>query len=319
MLTRATPAFQGLGSETGEGGDSERSWTVIPPGLATSAFRRNAVYSGQMMSNSVLAMVHSQSDKLLLSKLMPIGALGTYGFVATLVAGVARVTASIMQAAFPAFSHLHAQLDHAGLIRQYRKVQALTVAMTPPMFAALVFAGMPVLTYVFDAGVARSLMAPLVLLSIGSYMNATLSTPYTLSVAVGRPQIAVRQNLLALVIVLPVAVVLVYRFGLVGAAASWVVYHLFAYAYGLPRICRECLRQPVRGSYAHVLRAFGLIAATYGVAFVLAARSNTIILIGAYLLATLAYLAASYALAPREIREAVRRTPATWSRGAEAA
>ena len=51
----------------------------------------------------------------------------------------------------------------------------------------------------------------------------------------------------------------------------------------------------------------------------LAARSNTIILTGAYLLATLAYLAASYALAPRDIREAVRRTPATWSRGAEAA
>ncbi|TMD87656.1 MAG: hypothetical protein E6I78_02120, partial [Chloroflexi bacterium] len=75
---------------------------ALIPGLATSAFRRNAVYSSQMMSNSVLAMVHSQSDKLLLSKLMPIGALGTYGFVATLVAGVARVTASIMQAAFPA-------------------------------------------------------------------------------------------------------------------------------------------------------------------------------------------------------------------------
>jgi hypothetical protein len=75
----------------------------------------------------------------------------------------------------------------------------------------------------------------------------------------------------------------------------------------------------VRGWYAHVVRAFGLIAATYGFAFVLAARSNTVMLIGAYLLATLAYLAASYALAPRDIREAIRSTPAKWSRGVEAA
>jgi len=292
---------------------------ALLPGYAPSVLRRNAGYSGQMMSNSMLAMVHSQSDKLLLSKLLPIGALGTYGLVATLVAGVARVTASIMQAAFPAFSLLHTQLDHGGLIRQYRKVQALTVAMTPPLFAALVFAGMPVLTYVFDPSVARSLMAPLILLSIGSYMNATLSTPYTLSVAVGRPQIAVRQNLLALVIVLPVAAILVYSFGLVGAATSWVVYHLFAYAYGLPRISRECLRQPVRGWYAHVLRAFALIAATYGLAFAIASRTNTVILIVAYVIATVAYLAASYAVAPRDIREAIRDAPAKWSRAAEAA
>jgi len=292
---------------------------ALVPGYAAAVLRRNAGYAGHMMSNSMLAMVHSQSDKILLSKLMPIGALGTYGFAATLVAGVARVTASIMLAAFPAFSHLHAQLDHGGLIRQYRKVQELTVVMTPPMFAALVFAGMPVLTYVFDPAVARSLMAPLVLLSIGSYMNATLSTPYTLSVAVGRPQIAVRQNILALFGVLPLAAVLVYRFGLVGAAASWVAYHLFAYAYGLPRICRECLRQPVGAWYAQVARAFALIAATYGLAFTIAARGNTVILAGAYLLATVAYLAASYLVAPRDIRDAIRRAPAEWSRRAEAA
>ena len=292
---------------------------ALLPGYAASVLQRNAGYAGHMMSNSVLAMVHSQSDKILLSKVMPIGALGTYGFAAALVAGVARVTASIMQAAFPAFSHLHAQLDHGGLIRQYRKVQEVTVAMTPPIFAALVFAGMPVLTYVFDPAVARSLMAPLVLLSIGSYMNATLSTPYTLSIAVGRPQIAVRQNVLALFVVVPVAAVLVYRFGLVGAAVSWVVYHLFAYAYGLPRICRECLRQPVGTWYAHVARAFALIAATYGLAFAIAARANAVILVGAYLLATVAYLAASYAVAPRDIRAAIRRAPAQWSRPAEAA
>jgi O-antigen/teichoic acid export membrane protein len=292
---------------------------ALAPGYSGAALRRNAGYASQMMSNSVLAMVHSQSDKLLLSKLMPIGALGTYGFAATLVAGAARVTASIMQAAFPSFSHLHAQLDHVGLIRQYRKVQALTVAATPPMFAALVFAGMPLLTYVFNAPVARSLMAPLVLLSIGFYMNATLSTPYTLSVAVGRPQIAVRQNVLALFIVLPLAALLVYRFGLVGAAASWVTYHLFAYAYGLPRICRECLQQPVLSWYAPVARSFALIAATYGLAFLIVARSNMVVLAGAYGLATVIYLAVSYAMAPCDIREAIRRVPAGWSRRAEAA
>ena len=292
---------------------------ALMPGYSAAVLQRNLGYGGQMMSNSALAIVHSQLDKVLVSKLMPIGTLGTYGFAATLVAGMARVTSSIVQAAFPSFSGLHARLERGGLIRQYQRVHELTVVATAPLFAALAFAGAPVLTYVFDAAIARALMAPLILLCLGSYMNATLSAPYTLSVAMGRPQIAVRQNVLALFVVVPVAVALVIRFGIVGAGASWVVYHLFAYAYGLPRICRECIHQPVLSWYRHAGKAFGLIAATYGVGFVIARGSNSAVLAAVYVVATFVYLLASYLLTSEDIRLAARRALRGWTRWAEAA
>jgi O-antigen/teichoic acid export membrane protein len=265
--------------------------SALMPGYSATAVRRNLRFSLHMVSTSSLGMLLGQTDKLLVSKLMPIGALGTYGFAATLVAAVARVTSSIVLAAFPSFSDLFQRLDHAALLAQYRKVHALVTFGTAPLFAALAFAGLPMLTYVFNASTARLLMAPLVVLCLGSYLNATLSAPYILSLAVGRPQIAARQNFLALFAVLPVAVVLTVWLGLVGAAGSWVVYQLFAYAYGLPRICRECLHLPVRTWYRHILKLLGLIAGTYGISFALVHDAPAGVLAVAYAAASIAYVA----------------------------
>jgi O-antigen/teichoic acid export membrane protein len=282
-------------------------WRALLPGYAAPVVRRNAGYSGHMMANSALAMVHMQSDKLLVSKLMPIGTLGIYGFAATLAAGVARATTSIVQAAFPSFSDLHARLEGSALSGQYQRVHTLVTVGMAPLFAALVFAGQPVLTYVFSASIAHALMAPLILLCLGWYMNASLSTPYTISLAVGRPQIAARQNFLALFFVLPAAVLLVAGFGLTGAAASWVVYHLFAYAYGPPRIYRECLKLPVSAWYREAVNVGVLIAATYGVAYVLAVwvgKEGLGWLAAAYAIASVLYLLGAYRLGGRELMDA---------------
>ncbi|TME51945.1 MAG: hypothetical protein E6I60_10115 [Chloroflexi bacterium] len=275
---------------------------ALAPGYSATAVRRNLRFSLHMVATSSLGMLFGQSDKVLVSKLMPIGTLGTYGFAATLVAGVARVTSSIVLAAFPSFAGLFQRGDHAALLVQYRKVHALVTFGTAPLFAALTFAGLPVLTYVFNGATARMLMAPLVVLCIGSYLNATLSTPYILSLAVGRPQIAARQNFLALFVVLPVGVALTVWLGLVGAAASWLVYHLFACTYSPPRICRECLHLPVRTWYGHILKQLGLIAATYGIGFAFVHDASTGVQAVAYVAASIAYVGAGLKLVRAELR-----------------
>ncbi len=105
-------------------------------------------------------------------------------------------------------------------------------------------------------------------------MNATISIPYMLSVAMGKPHIAARLNIYALVVVLPVTVLLIFRFGIAGAGFSWVFYHVFAYAYLIPRICRECLSEPARAWYLHVLQVLGLALVTYGPAWLVLTLTN---------------------------------------------
>lgn len=286
-------------------------WPTLLPGYSAEAIRRNLEFSGRMAAISTLGMLHMQSDKLAVSRLLSIGDVGTYGFASTLAAGVARVTASIVQAAFPAFAALHRGGDRQLLLKQYRRVHLLVTCLTPPLFAALTFSTSPVFAYVFNPAVARALVVPVALLCGGWFLNATLNVPYVLSLAVGRPDIAMRQNLIALVAVLPVAVLAVVWFGLRGAAFGWVFYQLFAYAYGVPRICRECLSMSPFDWYRDVLLVTAVLAGTYGAGYwiALAVGGGSIgWLIACYALASLLYGAGIAVVAGRELSGLRRRS-----------
>jgi len=278
---------------------------ALLPGYSPAVVRRNAGYALQMVTISTAGMLHSQSDKLAVSKLLPVGVLGTYAFASTLVAGVGRVTLSVVQAAFPSFSTLAHQQSREPLMRQYRLLQAVVVYGTAPLFAAMGFAALPLFTFVFDSAVASSLLVPAILLCVGFYMNGTLSVPYYFSLAAGKPEIAARQNLLALGVVLPVAVVATAGFGLSGAAFSWVFYQLFAYAYSVPRICRECLHVNAISWYRQAGKAALLVAGSYGVAAILLLASHRVSLAGlliAFTLGSALYAVIGYPLAWPEIR-----------------
>jgi hypothetical protein len=142
-------------------------------------------------------------------------------------------------------------------------------------------------------------------------MNGTLNVPYRFSLAVGKPEITVRLNFYALFVVIPAAVLAVYLFGLVGAGFSWVIYHLFAYAYAVPRICTECLDIPAAKWYWHVLRIAGLAAGAYGGAWVIVralAGDSTVSMALGYTGGTIAFLTVAYWIMGGELREAFLRS-----------
>jgi len=147
-------------------------------------------------------------------------------------------------------------------------------------------------------------------LCVGFCMHATVSIPYVFSLAVGKPQIAARTAYYALFVVLPVTGWLVYRFGLAGAGFSWIFYHLFTYAYFVPRVCSECLDMPVWRWYVHVFKVFGLAGLTYGgtwAMIALVAPSSVLSLVLGYVLASIVYGAAAYRLLGDEVRATLRR------------
>jgi len=141
-------------------------------------------------------------------------------------------------------------------------------------------------------------------------MNGTMSIPYVFSLAVGKPEIAARTNFYALFAVLPVTLLLVYRFGIAGAGFSWVFYHLFAYGYMMPRTCSECLDMPVWKWYFHVFKVFVLAGLTYGGAWaivMLVGSFSVLSLALGYAFASIAFVAAAYRLIGNELRETLRR------------
>jgi O-antigen/teichoic acid export membrane protein len=279
---------------------------VLVPGFSIAVIKKNIRYSANMISISLLSMIHVQSDRLIVSKFLPIGLFGYYGFAYSAVSRAALLTSAITQGAFPSFSSLFGSARRDAMMRQYRKLQDLVCFGSVPLFAVIPFAAFQVLELVFNAEIARMLFVPLMLIAVGIYMNGTLNVPYVFSLAVGRPDIAVRINFYALFIVLPVTVGLIYLYGLVGAGLSCIFFHVFAYAYGVRRLCFECLELPVWHWYKHVLRILVLTCSTYGAAWLmLESFSAHSILNGAFAYsgASIFFLVGAYLMIGDELRE----------------
>jgi O-antigen/teichoic acid export membrane protein len=288
------------------------SWRALIPGYAKGVILRNRAFSVNMMSISILGAIHSQSDKVIVSKLLPIGTFGVYGFASGAVSRLMLLTNAISQAAFPSFSGLFQAGDRSTMIAQYRKLHDLLCFATVPLFAVIPFASLPLFRYLFNEEIASMLLTPITFLSVGTYMNGTLNVPYFFSLAVGKSEISVKSNFYALFIVLPATGFLVYFFGLTGAGFSWVFYHLFAYSYAVPRICAECLEISASAWYRHILKIFILVAETYGGAWVVITwfGAYTIQALGvAYGVATLAFLIGSYYRIDSEVRAILLQLP----------
>ncbi len=288
------------------------SWAALKPGFSSSVVRRNASYATRMASVSLLAMIHTQADKAIASKLVALPVMGYYGLAYSVASKGTLITQAIAQAAFPSLSALFKAGDKPALLSQYRKLQDLLCFGTVPVFAAIPFAAIPLLTYVLNGQTAQTMLLPLAFLSAGFYMNGTLNIPYVFSLAVGKPGIAARSNLYALFVVLPTTFALVYFFGISGAGFSWVFYHFFAYAYAVPRVCSQCLNIPTRRWYAHISRVYLLVALTYGLAWTslrLAGRQSIVSLAVGYAAASGVFLTGAYLFMGSGLRESFHRLP----------
>ena len=278
---------------------------ALIPGYFQYVVKRNWGFASRMLSISVFASAHMNVDKIIISKLLPIGEVGYYGLAYNGVSKAALFTRAISKAAFPSFSALFRAGDRKKMTTQYQKLQDLVCFGLVPIFAAIPFAILPLFSNIFNEDIARQLLLPTTLLCVGFFMNGTLHIPYVFSLAVGKPGISARQNLYALFIVLPVTAILIYLFGLTGAGLSWVVYHLFAYSYGVPRICTECLQLPVWKWYLHVGKCFTVAAIVYGTGWTVLTSEghhNLSMLGSAYFTATAVFLTCAYFMIGTELR-----------------
>ncbi|MGD8963516.1 MAG: oligosaccharide flippase family protein, partial [Desulfobacterales bacterium] len=282
----------------------------LVPGYSYRIIKENWSFTLKMVSISILSLIHNNAEKMIVSKWLPIGMFGYYGFAYGIVSKAGLITSAIAQAAFPSLSASFKADNRFDLMSQYRKLQDLNCFITIPVFAAIPFVSLPLFTYLFNAGTARTLLLPITFLSVGFYMNGTLNLPYQFSLAVGKPEITVRSNIYALFVVLPSTVMLIYCWGLTGAGLSWVVFNLFAYIYIVPRYCIECLKIPVRRWYGHVIKAYFLAGLIYGFAWIFLKFFNVssiLVLIVTYIGASTFFMIGAFFMIGDELKETIFR------------
>jgi O-antigen/teichoic acid export membrane protein len=207
---------------------------LLPKAPRRARFSKTALasvgrFAGGMVGINLLALLLTQVDKLLLSKLLPLDQYGYYMLATTVAGAMLMFTGPITQAVFPAMVEDVGAGREQEVGRKFHHGAALVTAIMAPMGLALILFARPILYAWSGDAVLADATAPLLsLLAAGTLMNALMQMPYYLQVAYGWTGLAIRVNLVALAVLIPALLITVPRWGPVAAAWVWVALN-FAY------------------------------------------------------------------------------------------
>lgn len=208
------------------------AWAVhrgLPPALAPPRFSRQALievrhFAGGMLLTTLLALLLTQVDKLLLSRLLSLADFGYYTLAATVAGAVYLMVTPISQSFYPRLTELVTRHDETGLIRTYHQgARLVTLIAAPGALMLVAFGEELLLLWTGDAGLASRAAPLLSLLAGGTLLNGFMHMPYMLQLAHGWTGFAVRINVVAVVLLVPAILWTVPRYGAMGAAWAWVL------------------------------------------------------------------------------------------------
>lgn len=196
---------------------------IVPPRMDLAILRNVWRFAAGLAGTSLLVTALTQTDKVLLSRLLTLADFGYYTFAATVAAAVYKLVAPIHTAFYPRLVELVARRDHDSLVRTFHQAcQWVAVFVIP---AATVFGGFsaPVLhLWTADPDLVAHTHLLVSILVLGNALNALMYLPYAAQLAHGWTSLGFQANLVALTMLVPSLYFAALQWGSIGAAAAWV-------------------------------------------------------------------------------------------------
>lgn len=213
------------------------------PAISFQAVREVWKFSAAMSLIAALSILLTQVDRLIISKLLGLEALGYYSLAYNTALALSLLQTAFNSAALPAFSAAHGQNDQQELLNRYEKTSQLMGYVIALPCCALIFFGHDILALWITPASADGAALPMALLALGFFFNAMVSNAYVMAVARGKPQLPLRINLVGALIYLPLLYIAVWWGGPRGAAVAWIILNLYYLLTLYPAVQRGLLGQ----------------------------------------------------------------------------
>lgn len=204
-------------------------WSSLPHSGHRPRFRRtlwhsNWQFAAGMTGISLLATVLTQSDKIILTKLLPLHMFGYYALAATVATGFSYLASPVFSALFPKFSQLVAQGNLTELTAHYHKsAQLVSVIVVPAWVMAAFFSQELLSAWVNDPTTVDNTYYVLSLLATGSALNSLMLLPLALQLAYGWTSLSFYKNVVAVIAFVPLLIWMIGQYGAAGAATTWII------------------------------------------------------------------------------------------------
>jgi O-antigen/teichoic acid export membrane protein len=205
------------------------TYRCIPKGKRNGHFSLDALrgvwrFAGGAIGIALLAILLTQVDKVLLSKLLTLSDFGFYTLAGIVAATLYMLIGPINQAFYPKFCQLHAQGNTAGLATNYHQGAQLTsIVAGSAAIVFIFFAEILLRLWTQDEELAERVAPLLSILVLGNLLNGLMHIPYQMQLAYGWTSLAMWTNLIAVAVLVPATLWVVPQYGAVGAAWIWVI------------------------------------------------------------------------------------------------
>ncbi len=199
-------------------------------------------FAGGVFGFSLLSLMLTQIDKLLLSRLLGLTEFGYYMLASTIASGLYLAGAPIILAVSPRLVRLFETGDIPGVTAAYHQAsQLVTVMLGPAALLLLLFARGILFAWSGDIDLATRTAPILALLALGTMLNGLLQVPYYLQLAAGWTRLALGTNLVAVIVMVPLLLWAVPRYGAVAGASTWAIVNTAYVLVMLPLMHRRLL------------------------------------------------------------------------------
>jgi len=187
-----------------------------------SCLKKTWLISSKIGLLAVLSMVLTQMDKIILSKMIPLDEYGKYAISWSLASGLILFGPPLFSAILPKMTSLLAIGNQIELVKLYRNGTRFVCFL---LFPISIWGGLhsfEILSIWTSNPDLSQYSAPILsFLILGSTINVVTIFPYALQIASSHVKISLKICLGLILCYLPLLTMLIYSFGVVGAAQAW--------------------------------------------------------------------------------------------------
>lgn len=207
-------------------------WRNLPrsstyPRFRIEQLKRVGRFSAGVGAIGVISVILTQMDKVVLSKLVTLESLGYYTLAGVIAASLYMFMNPIYNAVFPRMTQLVSGNNQTGVANLYhRSTEAMTVLVMSAAIVLAVFPRQVILAWTGNAITATNAQDVVALLAIGTGIYGVMHIPWAVQLAYGWARLSFVVSLATVIVMLPVMVILVIRFGMIGGAITWVTLNI---------------------------------------------------------------------------------------------
>ncbi|MDP1773805.1 MAG: oligosaccharide flippase family protein [Methylobacter sp.] len=185
-------------------------------------------FTAGMSVISLMGIIFTQLDKVLLSKLLGLEEFAHYMLATVVVSGLYVLVTPMYNVVYPRFSALAVTGDTEKLTDFYRlSTRILAIVLFPIAMMLAVFAEDLVRIWTGNPSLASSVAPVIALLAIGSALNGIMYIPHALQLAFGMTRLPIIINGTLMIFILPLIIFFALSYGAAGGAIAWFMLHAF--------------------------------------------------------------------------------------------